>query len=227
MLLDGHRNRKEAQILHIKSFGHILERLSNVAAIGGFIRDHPELRRKRVLDFLGDNRDGTCERVADTQRPHHQFDRIRQLFFDQVHAFFSFGRDPEIDRPDPDPHRDQDTHGNFGAGPDGQAQKGDNGQPGHNHDQLFRRKGNRGFLRFRGEHRIDGNGFVIHMLLHFLAQLVQNLFAAGSFFQHFQPAVDLAVEADGFTEGDQVQPFDQHEDTDKDQAINNGFCAHD
>ena len=165
--------------------------------------------------------------MAHAQRPHHQFHRVRQLLFDHVHALFRFGRDPEEYGTDTDPDRDQDAHGHFGIGADGQPQKGDDRKAGHDHDQLFRRKGDRGLLCFLGEQGIDRNGFIIHVLLHFLAQLVQNLFAAGPFFQHFKPAVDLAVEADGFTESDQIQPFDQHKDTDEDQAIDNGFCTHD
>ena len=64
------------------------------------------------------------------------------------------------------------------------------------------------------------------MLLHFLAQLVEHLFAAGPFLQHLQPAVHAAVEADGFAECDKVQPFDQHQDADEDQTIDDWFGTH-
>ena len=57
------------------------------------------------------------------------------------------------------------------------------------------------------------------MLGHLLAELFQHFFAAGAFFQHIQTSIDAAVEADRFAEYGQVDTFDQHQNGDKDQAI--------
>ena len=48
LLLDRHRDGKEAQILHIQPFGHPLERFANVAAIGCLVRDHAHFGPERI-----------------------------------------------------------------------------------------------------------------------------------------------------------------------------------
>ena len=63
------------------------------------------------------------------------------------------------------------------------------------------------------------------MLAQFLAQLLQHLFAAAALFHHFQAAIDLIVQPNGFAKGYQIDAFDQHHHTDKDQDIDDRFCT--
>src|SRR6056297_487305 len=67
LLLDGHRHREKAQVLHVKPFGHVLECLADIAAIGGLVCNHAELCGQGVGHLGGDDADGRGERMADAQ----------------------------------------------------------------------------------------------------------------------------------------------------------------
>ena len=101
LLLDGHGHRQEAQILHVQTFGHLLEGFAHVAAIGAFIGDDAEFGRQRVFDSLATIWMAEENGCPTRKRAHHQFHGVRQLLFDQGHALFGLAVDPDIDRTTP------------------------------------------------------------------------------------------------------------------------------
>jgi len=154
IVLDGHRKPQGSAIPgHIKPVRpYPLSASPMFAAIGGCNPRSPNFRRKRGPGIsLETIEDGACERVADTQRPHHPVStRIRQSVLRIRSMRFLVWTRSEIKPPRPMPTEIRDTHGDSVRVPMVRAQKGDKrGQPrAIIMISWFWRKAIAGFLRF-------------------------------------------------------------------------------
>ena len=63
------------------------------------------------------------------------------------------------------------------------------------------------------------------MLVHLLAEFVHHIGALVALLDHLEAAVHSAIERDRAAKERQIDAFDEHEHADKDQTVNQGFCA--
>ena len=96
--------------------------------------------------------------MAHPQAAHHQLYCVRQLFFDQGHAFAGFPVDPEKHPAHTNYNRGENPCGQGGIGANAEAKKGKGGDPCHDHHQLFGTKGDGRLLCLFGKNGIERDG---------------------------------------------------------------------